>query len=570
MSNHKIHLVTFFSASHESYFNQCFKPSFDRFLSDDFSLVIRKESQVSSNDGVYYGENWNKVMQKKVIAVFEFLSSVPDDEIVIYSDVDIIFFGNIRGEIEKALDGATKLALQSDNTEYCAGFFAVRNSRETRAFFESIIDDCYDDDQRALNRQLKKVSFAYQALPESFSSTWRFTGGFWSWKPFRLPKRNSGLLVYHANFAIGKFSKLSLLKSFARSQNERQSRILAYLILYWGCLANLARSIAKGALTHKLKDRTSRLALMLIVRISRNLDFSKDSLRRSLMGQFDRLPTERLSAKEASRCNTKQRIDYVGVPWAPIINYRRLDSLRISIPFKNGVTVCQHIGYRDLFPILENSGIKTLFTPHCDTEGRNLEILPFPIVSPFTLKPNPDKNILYSFVGCNHYQVLNNKGEWVSSRLRSDIFELKKKKRARIVERNNWHFSVNSRSDTEEYIDTLERSRFSICPRGTGPSTVRFWESLQAGAIPILLSDNLFLPVLEGISWRNAIVWLDENKVDELEEIILDISEERENELRSNGLKYFNMFAYPGRLHSIINDWSKGSKCLKEGKFKSL
>lgn len=61
----------------------------------------------------------------------------------------------------------------------------------------------------------------------------------------------------------------------------------------------------------------------------------------------------------------------------------------------------------------------------------------------------------------------------------------------------HWHFQYTESEQTERrriYKSSLENSIFSFSPRGTGPSTIRIWESLASGAIPIIISDTLYLP----------------------------------------------------------------------------
>ena len=44
-----------------------------------------------------------------------------------------------------------------------------------------------------------------------------------------------------------------------------------------------------------------------------------------------------------------------------------------------------------------------------------------------------------------------------------------------------------------KYNKTLSESKFSLCPIGAGPNTLRFWESIAMGSIPVLFND-LFTP----------------------------------------------------------------------------
>ena len=68
--------------------------------------------------------------------------------------------------------------------------------------------------------------------------------------------------------------------------------------------------------------------------------------------------------------------------------------------------------------------------------------------------------------------------------------------------------------EEKEYKDILERSIFSLCPRGSSPSAVRFWECLSAGTIPILMSDEWALPEWD---WDNTILRVPEREVSNLD-----------------------------------------------------
>jgi len=49
------------------------------------------------------------------------------------------------------------------------------------------------------------------------------------------------------------------------------------------------------------------------------------------------------------------------------------------------------------------------------------------------------------------------------------------------------------------YIDDLRQCRFILCPRGNGLSSIRLFETLEAGRVPVILSDALLLP--QCIDW---------------------------------------------------------------------
>ena len=95
-------------------------------------------------------------------------------------------------------------------------------------------------------------------------------------------------------------------------------------------------------------------------------------------------------------------------------------------------------------------------------------------------------------------------------------------------------------SMTNEYNKILLESRYSLCPSGSGPNSIRLWESLAVGSIPILLADTLELP--EHKLWDKAILRIEEKKYKEIPNILSKISIEKENEMRKNCLEIYNDF----------------------------
>ena len=89
-------------------------------------------------------------------------------------------------------------------------------------------------------------------------------------------------------------------------------------------------------------------------------------------------------------------------------------------------------------------------------------------------------------------------------------------------------------------MGNLLNSRYSLCPSGSGPNSIRFWESLAVGSIPVLMADTLELPSHE--LWDDAIVRISENKLEELPTILSSISEEKEQEMRENCMKLYEYY----------------------------
>ena len=49
----------------------------------------------------------------------------------------------------------------------------------------------------------------------------------------------------------------------------------------------------------------------------------------------------------------------------------------------------------------------------------------------------------------------------------------------------------------EQYLEEISKAYFSVCPTGNGYDSIRFWESLSVGAIPLVLSSPFVEALLE-------------------------------------------------------------------------
>lgn len=68
------------------------------------------------------------------------------------------------------------------------------------------------------------------------------------------------------------------------------------------------------------------------------------------------------------------------------------------------------------------------------------------------------------------------------------------------------------------YAADLIRSRFILCPRGNGVASIRLFETMQAGRIPVIISDAYVLP--EGIDWPNCSIRVREREIADIPRIL--------------------------------------------------
>jgi len=75
----------------------------------------------------------------------------------------------------------------------------------------------------------------------------------------------------------------------------------------------------------------------------------------------------------------------------------------------------------------------------------------------------------------------------------------------------------------ERYISSLQSSMYSICPRGYGSCSIRLFESLLCGCVPIIISDHYVTPKL--LDWNIASIRVSECDVSNIVTIVSDDSD---------------------------------------------
>jgi hypothetical protein len=69
-----------------------------------------------------------------------------------------------------------------------------------------------------------------------------------------------------------------------------------------------------------------------------------------------------------------------------------------------------------------------------------------------------------------------------------------------------------------EYAESLRKAKFILCPRGAGVGSVRLFETMRAGRVPVIISDGYVLP--SDIDWDRCAVVVREAKVRAIPDII--------------------------------------------------
>ncbi|CAH2032607.1 tetratricopeptide repeat protein [Trichlorobacter ammonificans] len=74
----------------------------------------------------------------------------------------------------------------------------------------------------------------------------------------------------------------------------------------------------------------------------------------------------------------------------------------------------------------------------------------------------------------------------------------------------------------QRYLDALEDSLTALCPRGDGMNSIRFFETLSMGRIPVLIADGCLLPFASQIPYDRFVIRIAERDVDRAPRIICE------------------------------------------------
>lgn len=68
------------------------------------------------------------------------------------------------------------------------------------------------------------------------------------------------------------------------------------------------------------------------------------------------------------------------------------------------------------------------------------------------------------------------------------------------------------------YIDSILNSHFVLCPRGYGPTSMRLFEVMQMGRVPVIIGDS-WIPVPD-IEWNSFAVFVPESAINSIPELL--------------------------------------------------
>ena len=247
-----------------------------------------------------------------------------------------------------------------------------------------------------------------------------------------------------------------------------------------------------------------------------------------------------LSMKLGKHVDINKRVAniYVPLPWATYVDKKQFPEaylLRVKglisqyreLAKMHGFelkvhSVCQHIHWVRMLEKAEWLGVTDFYLSHKDSKsdaiqsemGTSLTLHGWTLIAVnyetperaegMERKPVEEKHLLASFIGAHmkHYRDDSRIQLFEAAKAcgRDDVF---------VDLGNEWHFNkvvyeeqvLNKEIEahhidehhkrTFRYNSILSDSKFSLCPEGAGPNTLRFWESIAVGSIPVIFTKDL-------------------------------------------------------------------------------
>jgi hypothetical protein len=125
------------------------------------------------------------------------------------------------------------------------------------------------------------------------------------------------------------------------------------------------------------------------------------------------------------------------------------------------------------------------------------------------MEASKSPDLLFSFIGSP------------SSRSRKRLFSLRHPE-AVVEQVRGFTFydpaSIDFENRRARFREILDRSRFVLCPRGRGTSSIRLYETLAAGRVPVIISDDWVPP--RGPKWEGFSIRWPERRSDGLIELL--------------------------------------------------
>jgi Exostosin family len=154
-----------------------------------------------------------------------------------------------------------------------------------------------------------------------------------------------------------------------------------------------------------------------------------------------------------------------------------------------------------------------------------------------------ERLLLFSFLGRNSHPV------------RQKLFACRFDRADVIIEQtaryNHWALDERAEQFQRRYAEVSASSKFIVCPRGTGVSSIRLFEAMELGCVPVIVSDDWVPP--SGPRWEDFSIRVPERNLHQLEAIIVERETDWEAMATLARQEWFHWFQEKNFLRQIVH-----------------
>lgn len=133
------------------------------------------------------------------------------------------------------------------------------------------------------------------------------------------------------------------------------------------------------------------------------------------------------------------------------------------------------------------------------------------------------------------------------------------------VTRSRYHHHSDEQAlakSREEFLDGLRKNPYSLCIRGVGNYSIRLYETMAAGRIPVILNSALMLPLDHLIDWKRLGVWVELDQLDQMDALLADFHSsmspsdlrDKQVEVRETWLRFLSPGTFWKHATAFLNE----------------
>lgn len=228
----KIKAYTLFTPSHEKFLREYLLDSFK--YNPNIELTIIKKPQLCET-AEFGTDGWNATMKYKAQCFYDNIKRCNEDEIFMFIDPDIVVYKDFTDDIIERMKDKDAIFQNDGPGGVNTGFFAVRNNKTTRAFFNTVLGNLekFEEEQRTTNYLLRNlhmfpsIQIKWGILPREYWTYGEIAGqpdgkgglkGHWFNTDENFPYPEN-IIIHHGNWTRTKDDKYKILDNVRKRIN---------------------------------------------------------------------------------------------------------------------------------------------------------------------------------------------------------------------------------------------------------------------------------------------------------------------------------------------------------------